>query len=313
MTVADTLAPDYTIRAQQTEDISRIAEFLVSFDKRVSGYSDFSEEDLRELDRHPRFNPATDAWVVTAHDDIVGYARVWEEDERGVLESFGAVDPDHVRRGIGALLLARIETRARDYGLEKDNPITLLSFVDESDSRGRQLLSNSGFQVVRRLYTMNILLRDAVIVTHTPDGITIRTSTLLEAPMVHSLVEDVFAEHWGHVPMSYDEWSEMVLKRADLDPTLWFIAEEGSEPVGILIANVQGDRGWVSDLGVRSRWRRRGIAQSLLLRSFAEFQTRGLTEAGLGVDAGNETGAVGLYERAGMRPVKVYEAYEKRF
>jgi mycothiol synthase len=312
MTLADTVAPGYTIRAQQKDDISRIAEFLVSFDKRVSGYSDFSEEDLRELDRHPRFNPATDAWVVSSEDDIVGYARVWEEDEGGVLESFGAVDPDHVRQGIGALLLARIETRAREHGLEKHNPVTLRSFVDDSDSRGRQLLSNSGFQVVRRLYTMTISLRDAVIGSHATDGITIRTSTLREAPMVHSLVEDVFAEHWGHVPMSYDEWSEMVLKRADLDPTLWFIAEEGSEPVGILIANVQGDRGWVSDLGVRSPWRRRGIARCLLLRSFAEFKSRGLQEAGLGVDAGNETGAVALYERAGMRPVKVYETYEKR-
>ena len=316
MTHTDTVPIGYTIRAQEDEDVSRVADFLVSFDSRVSGYSDFKEEDLRELDRHPRFNPATDTWVIACADGIVAYARVWEEDD-GVFESFGAVDPDHTQKGIGARLLAGVEARAHGRVLETGNPVTVRSFVDVKDHRGRDLLSGAGFEVVRRHYTMSISLADApthpggLAATLAPDGIVIRTSMAEEAPLVHSLVEEVFAEHWGHVPMSFDEWSEMAMKRSDVDPTLWFIAETESEPVGILVANVLGRRGWVSDLGVRAGWRRRGIARHLLLRSFEEFEGRGLEEAALGVDAGNETGAVALYESVGMRPVKVYETYEK--
>jgi ribosomal protein S18 acetylase RimI-like enzyme len=185
--------------------------------------------------------------------------------------------------------------------------------VDVNDDLGTKLLSASGYEMVRRHYTMTTALEGLPTAAGAPHGITIRTASLDEAPLVHELVEDVFSDHWGHVPMPYDQWSEMVLKRADVDPSLWFIAEEKSEPVAILVADTDDSRGWVSDLGVRSNWRRRGIARFLLLTCFAEFQRRGLGEAALGVDAGNETGAVALYEAVGMRPIKIYETYEKTF
>jgi ribosomal protein S18 acetylase RimI-like enzyme len=61
--------------------------------------------------------------------------------------------------------------------------------------------------------------------------------------------------------------------------------------------------GWIGALGVRDRWRKRGIGLALLQHAFAEFHRRGLTKVGLGVDASNPTGATRLYERAGMRVV----------
>ena len=311
MSLTGTIAPGYTMRPQRPDEVSTVAGFIVRVDKLLSGYSDFSEEDLRELDRHPRFNLATDSWVVTDGSDIVGYARMWAEDEKGVFESFGLVDPEHTGRGLGTLLVARLEARAGESALHKAKAVKLRTFIDVNDVGGGKLFAAARYEMVRRHYTMTMSLEDPLTRAVAPPGITIRTASLDEAPLVHQLDEEVFAEHWGHVPMSFDEWSEMVLKRADLDPTLWFIAEEGSEPVGILVAGSEDDRGWVSDLGVRSKWRRRGIARFLLMHCFAEFQRRGLVEAALGVDAGNETGAVALYENLGMRPIKVYETFEK--
>jgi ribosomal protein S18 acetylase RimI-like enzyme len=311
MSMTQAIAPGYTIRPQRPDEASSAAEFIVRVDEQLSGYSDFSEEDLRELDRHPRFNLATDSWIVAEAGEIVGYARLWEEDANGVFESFGLVDPDHAGRGIGAELLARQEARVQESALDKGRAVALRSFVHADDRRGRALFSAAGYQMVRRLYTMTISLAARLPPADAPNGITIRTAPLDEAPLVHELLEDVFAQHWGHVPMSFDEWGEMVLKRADVDPTLWFIAEAGPDPVGILVADVEGSRGWVSDLGIRSEWRRQGIARFMLLHCFAELRRRGLAEAGLGVDAGNETGAVALYEAVGMSARKVYEAYEK--
>ena len=312
MSTTQTIAPGYTIRPQRPDEVSTVAEFIVRMDELLSGYSDFSEEDLRELDRHPRFNLESDSWVVTDGNDIVGYVRLWEEDENGVWESFGIVDPEHTGRGLGTLLVARLETRARESALQKGKAVKLRCYVDVNDVGGIELLGGAGYQMVRRHYTMTISLEGSPIAgADAPAGITIRGASLDEAPLVHELIEEVFAAHWGHVPMAYEQWSEMVLKRADVDPSLWFVAEEGAEPVAILVADSDGDRGWVSDLGVRSRWRRRGIARFMLMHCFAEFQTRGLTEGALGVDAGNETGAVALYENVGMQPIKVYETHEK--
>ena len=62
--------------------------------------------------------------------------------------------------------------------------------------------------------------------------------------------------------------------------------------------------GWVGILGVRSPWRRRGLGDALLRASFAALYERGLRRVGLGVDTENVTGALRLYERAGMRAVR---------
>lgn len=69
--------------------------------------------------------------------------------------------------------------------------------------------------------------------------------------------------------------------------------------------------GWVYTLGVRRPWRKRGLGSALLLTSFHEFYLCGLTEAGLIVDASSLTGALHLYEHAGMRVGRKYVIYEK--
>ncbi len=52
---------------------------------------------------------------------------------------------------------------------------------------------------------------------------------------------------------------------------------------------------------MRRPWRRQGLGEALLLRSFQAFRERGYTRGTLGVDASSPTGATRLYERAGMR------------
>jgi ribosomal protein S18 acetylase RimI-like enzyme len=74
----------------------------------------------------------------------------------------------------------------------------------------------------------------------------------------------------------------------------------------------ESDIGWVNDLGVLPRARRRGIALGLLTRAFAEFYSRGERTVGLGVDTQNETGATDLYERAGMHATYTAVIFEKR-
>jgi ribosomal protein S18 acetylase RimI-like enzyme len=64
-------------------------------------------------------------------------------------------------------------------------------------------------------------------------------------------------------------------------------------------------------LGVRRPWRKRGLGLALLHHSFNEFYRRGKRKVGLGVDAQNLTGALRLYEKAGMHVDQAYDTYEK--
>jgi ribosomal protein S18 acetylase RimI-like enzyme len=45
------------------------------------------------------------------------------------------------------------------------------------------------------------------------------------------------------------------------------------------------------------------LGEALLRAVFGELYSRGLRRVGLGVDAENETGALSLYKRVGLRPV----------
>ena len=71
------------------------------------------------------------------------------------------------------------------------------------------------------------------------------------------------------------------------------------------------EAGWVQGLAVRRPWRRRGLGLALLLHSFRELRARGREHVGLGVDGENTTGAVRLYERAGMHVARRSDTYNK--
>jgi GNAT superfamily N-acetyltransferase len=70
--------------------------------------------------------------------------------------------------------------------------------------------------------------------------------------------------------------------------------------------------GWCNGLGVRRPSRRRGLGLALLRHAFRELRSRGLSCAGLGVDGSNPTGAVQLYERAGMHVASRSDTWELR-
>jgi len=71
------------------------------------------------------------------------------------------------------------------------------------------------------------------------------------------------------------------------------------------------EMGWVNLLGVRRAYRKQGLGLALLQTAFAEFSQRGKKRVGLGVDAQNLTGALGLYEKAGMHVAMQQRSYQK--
>lgn len=130
---------------------------------------------------------------------------------------------------------------------------------------------------------------------------------------MYDAILDAFADHWDFVPTVYDEWEHFTVRSTDFDPALWFLAMEGDEIAGFSLCKSERrpNTGHVGVLGVRLPWRNRGLGLALLLHSFHELRARGRPKADLGVDAENTTGAVRLYERAGMSVVRRSDSYER--
>ncbi len=67
--------------------------------------------------------------------------------------------------------------------------------------------------------------------------------------------------------------------------------------------------GYVRTLGVARDFRGRGLATLLLEHSFVYYRDRGRRAVQLGVDSESPTGANHLYEKVGMRPLRVIDAW----
>ena len=84
----------------------------------------------------------------------------------------------------------------------------------------------------------------------------------------------------------FEQWVANRIEAPEFDPTLWFIVREGDEIAAVLRGKPElAGAGWVGALGVRPRWRKRGLGLALLHHAFGEFYRRGQPRVGLGVDA----------------------------
>jgi ribosomal protein S18 acetylase RimI-like enzyme len=178
-----------------------------------------------------------------------------------------------------------------------------------------RVVAERGYEPGRSSFTMEAALAGPPAVPSPPDGIELRTYGNGDDEVVRLLVNETFAGSPGHHDLTDEKFREFYLGSRGVDPSLWTIAWAGREPAGFVLAYPEhvGEPGlgWIGTLGVREPWRRRGLGGTLLRFAFAELYARGLRRVGLGVDTDNESGAVGLYERAGMRVVRRFDNWAR--
>jgi ribosomal protein S18 acetylase RimI-like enzyme len=175
--------------------------------------------------------------------------------------------------------------------------------------------SRRGYEPWRHSLTMEIALDAPPAVPQLPAGLELRTYRDADADSVCATIDDAFAGDPFHKAVTPSVFREFFLRARGFDPSLWLLAWDGAELAGLSLNYPEhgSDRrlGWVDLLGVRRPWRRRGLGEALLRRSFALLYERGLRRVGLGVDAQNVTGALRLYERAGMRQVRRSDNWQR--
>jgi ribosomal protein S18 acetylase RimI-like enzyme len=115
----------------------------------------------------------------------------------------------------------------------------------------------------------------------------------------HRLLALGYADGGGSVA-PYHGWWRALTSDTEYDPSLCFVVKTTS---GEIVGFAQcWTSAFIKDLAVHPAWRRRGIGEALIHHVFAVFQQRGATTVDLKVEVDNPSGAVRLYERAGMRP-----------
>jgi mycothiol synthase len=314
----------YTARPVRLADAEALAGMFNADSRRLYGVDQHDAANLKTEWRTPGFTLERDTVAVFAPSgEPVGYAEVWDIDPPHVrLWSWGCVHPEQRSLGIGTALLAWEEERGRIAvaNAPSGTRVSLRQSVSILDEPAGRLLESSGYVAIRHNYQMRIELDSSVPVPAWPSGVAVRSFDPGQdlAPLVET-VRASFRDHWGYVESPWESdlavWRHIITEEKDFDAALWFLAVHGERIVGVALCSAEEtedpDLGFVNTLGVVRDWRRHGVGLALLHHAFAELGRRGKKRVGLGVDASSLTGAVRLYERAGMHIARRRVLYER--
>lgn len=317
------LPKGYTSRPATMEDIPNAVDLFNLFSIEVIGKQNFDIEEIQTIWSIPGIDLQKDFRVVfSPAGEMVGCIEVWAVSDTPVHPSIrGRVHPDHKGKGIGTALLTWAEARARQVfdRVPAEARVAMRASVLDTHQPSNDLLSGFGMDLIRHSFQMRIMLNGKSAEPVWPEGITLKTFQNEDAEAVYRADAEAFQDHFGYIPEEFEtgleRFKHWFLKDQEFDPNLWFLAMDGDEIAGICLCRkrIGEDEsiGWVSDLAVRRPWRKRGLGLALLRHSFNTFWQRGKRGVGLGVDGENLTGALRLYQKAGMTIYRQNNLYEK--
>jgi mycothiol synthase len=274
-------------------------------------------------------DPHQDMLFVEVNNQVVGYTRVqWSVNDQGEWLGFhlGFLLPEWRRQGIGRLMLRYNEQRLREIATQQiqtgqlDGSTARFFEVEASESEENRvaLFLAEGYRAVRWGYTMVRSLTEPVEVTALPEGVEVRPAGWEDTRAIWEAVNEAFQDHWNYIPETEEDYQRFI-NDPITDPSLWIIGWQGDQVAGTVLnfldqnenKEYNRQRGYTEGICVRRPWRRKGLARALLTRSLKMFQDMEMSEAALGVDTQNLSGALRLYESVGFRPVKKGAVYRK--
>lgn len=315
--------PDgFVLRSPTMADIPGVVALLNANWRKLQGTEPFTEEEVSGDWSEPGFDLANEARVVTTNaGQIVGHVDFICRTPRVRALLWARTHPDYCGLGFGTCLTTWGEeiVRAKMAEAPAEARLTIECNTLAQDHTAADLLLGLGYQYSRSFYSMKIEMEAPPPPPVWPAGITVRPMRTGEEAATFRAKDDAFADHWGHIDTPFEEafalWSHHLASNPRHDPSTFFLALDGDDIAGVALCVPQDDEfpdmAWIDSLGVRRPWRRQGLALALLQHSFGEFYRRGIKQVGLGVDASSLTGAVRLYEKAGMETFRQFNVYEK--
>ncbi|MEU4498643.1 GNAT family N-acetyltransferase [Streptomyces sp. NPDC023998] len=291
----------FTVRPATPEDAPAVCALLNAVDVAETGraQTDLSsvETDLTRSEADLEHN----SWLAFEDGRLVAYGLLWDDSGAERIDIDHYVLPEHQAAGehLLDLMQVRAAQKAAANGAERAVVHLHLNVRPTLDTA---LLTSRSWETVRRYNVLTRPLSAAVDhVPAPPPGLTLRDCRdEADRRRAHQLFEETFADHYDHQPRSYEQWLEDRGKGIDWS-LVWIASLAGSGDVAVVITRDDREAmGWIPNLGVRKQARGQGIASHLLRHAFGVYAGRGRDTIGLGVDTGNATGALRLYEAHGM-------------
>ncbi|MCP3420531.1 GNAT family N-acetyltransferase [Nocardioides pinisoli] len=272
---SDSRAVSDVIAAQELEDIGQVA---------------IEEADIVSDWAKPSHDVTSRSVGVFDGDALVAYAELM-----GVDRADTAVLPSHRGRGIGTWLAHWLLDLGRSIG----SPV--VGMPVPQGSPGDRLLEQLGFRVRWTSWVLRLPEGAAIPERALPEGYVVRTAGPEDLRPAHDVLEDAFLEWSVRDREPFEDFLAATSGRPGFEPwNLRVAVDPDGAVVGVSLVLVSDDgaTGFVQRLAVRRDQRNRGIAQALLVDSFARAREHGTRTSELSTDS--RTGALPMYERVGM-------------
>lgn len=285
-----------TTRPLRTTDATAVHQLMVAQELEDIGEVAIEEADIVSDWAKPSHDLGARSVGVWDGETLVAYAELMGADRADT-----SVLPSHRGRGIGTWLAHWLQDLGRRVGS------TVVGMPVPQGSAGDRLLEQLGFHVRWTSWVLRLPEGATIPERDLPDGYAIRTAGPDDLPAAHDVLEDAFLEWSVREREPYEDFTAATLGRPGFEPWNLRVAVDGDGRVvgvSLVLVSDNGTTGYVDRLAVRADQRGRGIAQALLVDSFAQARAHGTTTSELSTDS--RTGALGLYQRVGMETESVW-------
>ena len=313
-------------RPAELSDAAAIARLVNERWRRIVGEDQTTEERVRTWMTKPETDLSRDDRALAdSAGCVMGWADVGDPGEPYV-NIMGSLDVAPSASGDPQAwdrLFAWVVARAAAFvdRAPAEARVVLTVYAFENDEAKRCTLERHGAKPARTMRRLRIDFPPPPPTLPWPGPFECRSlDPERDLPALAAASREVFRDHWGYVERPLDEevrdWREWIEWQADaFDASLCHLAVMEGTIAGFALCRphipVDRTRGVVGSLGVSSAWRGRGLGSALLSHALVEFHQRGYASAEVLVDSENLTGAVRLYERAGMHTIRTQIVYEK--
>ncbi len=313
----------YSVRSAKISDVQELTTLFNLVSEKIDGVKDFNLYELENDLQSPGFDIKKNTLVIcNLEGKIVAYQDMFALSSMPVRPIvWGRVHPEYMNQGFGSAMFKWGMRRAESIldKVPEDVRVIVRTWNVSTWLAGQEMLENLGLEIKRHYFEMEIEMSTPPPKPDWPEDIKVYSfQNPKEIEDLYRAYEESFKDHYGHVSEEFEEgikqFKHMRINEEGFDPNLWFIAKAGEEIVGYSLcrkwSHGSKEDGHVSVLGVLPKWRKQGLGLALLQHSFSEYWKRGQKRVTLGVDADSITGAVKLYERAGMKKFKQLDSYE---
>ena len=260
--------------------------------------------------------PLTQALFVMREEQMVAAVRIswWTEaDGTWLYPHVGRVHPAYRGSGIGTAMLRWAEATLRAVAAQHPTHGKGVFGANASSTEvtATALLVEEGYKPFWTGAQMEFTSFERLPELALPSPFPLRSVKSDQ----HRTVWEAIQRFWRDVPSAapvpgeedYQEFAAQV----STDPALCLVAWDHEQPVGVVLCRLANGCGIIDEVSVDPAYRRRGLAQALLVHALTDLQRRGIRRIRLHTDAANPTGARSLYEKLGFSTIKTYERYRK--